>query len=88
MTQRNIKIVNWQNGLLLSAVSYVLYIIWLVLDDDTSRQLQETAVTDYLIDFLLCMLFTYTSLGFCYIVFKVFPFKPLMSGASSMPRAC
>lgn len=76
MTQRNIKIVNWQNGLLLSAVSYVLYIIiWLVLDDDTSRQLQEITVTDYLIDSLFCILFTYTSLGFCYIVFKIFPFK-------------
>lgn len=76
MIQRNTKIANWQNGLLLSAVSYALYIIiWLVLDDDTSRQLQEIAVTDYLIDFLLCMLFTYTALGFCYVVFKVFPFK-------------
>ncbi len=76
MHQRSTKITNWQNGLLLSTVSYALYIIiWLVLDDDTSRQLQEIAVTDYLIDFLLCMLFTYTSLGFCYVVFKVFPFK-------------
>lgn len=76
MHQRSTKITNWQNGLLQSTVSYALYIIiWLVLDDDTSRQLQEIAVTDYLIDFLLCMLFTYTSLGFCYVVFKVFPFK-------------
>lgn len=70
------KKVNWKNGLLLSALSYLLYIIiWLVLDNDTARQLQEISLTDYLIDFLLCMLFTYTSLGFCHIVFKVFPFK-------------
>ena len=33
------------------------------------------ALIDYMVDFLLCMLFTYTSLGFCYIVFNVFPFK-------------
>ena len=89
MYQRSTKITNWQNGLLLSTVSYALYIIiWLVLDDDTSRQLQEIAVTDYLIDFLLCMLFTYTSLGFCYVVFKVFPFKASYLGSSSMLRVC
>lgn len=76
MPPKNTKILNWQNGLLLSAVSYALYIIfWLSLDDDTARQLPEMTATDYLIDFLLCMLFTYTSLGFCYVVFKVFPFK-------------
>ena len=70
------KKINWKNGLLLSAVSYLLYIIiWLVLDYETARQLSEMALIDYMVDFLLCMLFTYTSLGFCYIVFNVFPFK-------------
>ena len=34
------KKINWKNGLLLSAVSYLLYIIiWLVLDYETARQL-------------------------------------------------
>ena len=67
---------NWQNGILLSAVSYAIYLIfWLVLDDDTAQLLPEMTVTDYLIDFLLCVLFTYISLGFCYIVFKTLPFK-------------
>lgn len=76
MIKDNIKLLNWQNGLLLSAVSYALYIIfWLLLDDDTVWQLPEMTATDYLIDFLLCMLFTYTSLGFCYVVFKVLPFN-------------
>ena len=70
------KKINWKNGLLFSAVSYLLYIIiWLVLDYETARQLPEMALIDYMVDFLLCMLFTYTSLGFCYIVFNVFPFK-------------
>lgn len=70
------KKINWKNGLLLSAVSYLLYIIiWLVLDYETARQLPEMALIDYMVDFLLCMLFTYTSLGFCYIVFNVFPFN-------------
>ena len=70
------KKINWKNGLLLSAVSYLLYIIiWLVLDYETARQLPEMALIDYMVDFLLCMLFTYTSLGFRYIVFNVFPFK-------------
>lgn len=76
MIKDNIKLLNWQNGLLLSAVSYALYIIfWLLLDDDTVWQLPEMTATDYLIDLLLCMLFTYTSLGFCYVVFKVLPFN-------------
>ena len=66
------KKINWKNGLLFSAVSYLLYIIiWLVLDYETARQLPEMALIDYMVDFLLCMLFTYTSLGFCYIVFNV-----------------
>lgn len=76
MTKGNKKIMNWQNGILLSAVSYAIYLIfWLVLDDDTARLLPRMTVTDYLIDFLLCMLFTYISLGFCYIVFKTLPFR-------------
>lgn len=76
MTKENKTIMNWQNGILLSAVSWAIYIIfWLVLDDDTARLLPEMTVTDYLIDFLLCVLFTYILLGFCYIVFKTLPFK-------------
>ena len=76
MTKENKKVINLQNGLLLSAVSYMLYIvIWLVLDDDMARQFLDMTLKDYMVDFLLCMLFTYILLGFCYIVFKVFPFK-------------
>lgn len=42
------KKINWKNGLLLSAVSYLLYIIiWLVLDYETARQLPEMALIDY-----------------------------------------
>lgn len=38
MTKGNKEIMNWQNGILLSAVSYAIYLIfWLVLDDDTAR---------------------------------------------------
>lgn len=39
------KKINWKNGLLFSAVSYLLYIIiWLVLDYETARQLPEMAL--------------------------------------------
>ena len=76
MTKENIKIMNWRNGLLLSAVSYVLYlIIWLILDDETADQSPGMAVVDYIVDFLLCMLFTYISLGFSYLVFRILPFR-------------
>lgn len=33
------------------------------------------ATVDYVVDFLLCMLFTYISLGFSYLVFKILPFR-------------
>lgn len=36
------KKINWKNGLLLSAVSYLLYIIiWLVLDYETARHCRK-----------------------------------------------
>lgn len=76
MPHGNTKIMNWQNSLLLSAISYALYLIfWLVLDDKTARQLPDMTATGYIIDFLLCLLFTNISLGFCYIIFNMLPFK-------------
>lgn len=52
MTKEKIKIMNWRNGLLLSTVSYVLYlIIWLILDDETADQLPGMAAVDYIVDF-------------------------------------
>ena len=76
MANENIKIMNWKNGLLLSTVSYMLYLIlWFILDDETAGQLPEMAIADYIIDYLLCMLFTYISLGFSFLVFRVLPFR-------------
>lgn len=76
MIKENVKIMNWRNGFLLSLVSYILYlIIWLILDDETANQLPGMATVDYVVDFLLCMLFTYISLGFSYLVFKILPFR-------------
>lgn len=73
------NIMNWKNGILLSAVSYALYlIIWLLLDDETSKQLPEMIWSDYVFDFSLCVLFTYISyisLCFCYLLFKFLPFR-------------
>ena len=75
-SKENVKIMNWRNGFLLSLVSYILYlIIWLILDDETANQLPGMATVDYVVDFLLCMLFTYISLGFSYLVFKILPFR-------------
>ena len=67
---------SWKNGLLLSAVSYVFYLVmWFILDDKTIDQLPGMTIADYMVDFLLCMLFTYISLGFCFLVFRVLPFR-------------
>ena len=71
MIKENVKIMNWRNGFLLSLVSYILYlIIWLILDDETANQLPGMATVDYVVDFLLCMLFTYISLGFSWLSLK------------------
>ena len=76
MTKENMKIMNWKNGLLLSTVSYMLYLIlWFILDDETAGQLPEMAIADYIIDYLLCMLFTYISLGFSFLIFRILPFR-------------
>ena len=76
MTQVKMKIMSWKNGLLLSAVSYVFYLVmWFILDDKTIDQLPGMTIADYMVDFLLCMLFTYISLGFCFLVFRVLPFR-------------
>lgn len=68
--------INWKNGLLLAAVSYLLYLLlWLVLDEHTAGEIAQMRPIDYLIDFLLCVTFTYISLGFCHLIFKILPFK-------------
>ncbi len=76
MTNENMKIMNWKNGLLLSTVSYIFYLIlWFILDNETADQLPKMTVADHIIDYLLCMLFTYISLGFSFLVFRVLPFR-------------
>lgn len=44
-------------------------------DDKTIDQLPGMTIADYMVDFLLCMLFTYISLGFCFLAFRVLPFR-------------
>ena len=76
MTKENMKIINWKNGLLLATVSYILYLIlWFILDDETVDRLSNMTAVDYIIDFSLCQFFTYISLGFSYLVFRILPFK-------------
>ena len=76
MVTSDTSIMNWKNGIILSTVSYALYlIIWLLLDDETSKQLPEMIWSDYMFDFSLCVLFTYISLCFCYLLFRFLPFR-------------
>lgn len=81
MIKENVKIMNWRNGFLLSLVSYILYlIIWLILDDETANQLPGMATVDYVVDFLLCMLFTYISLGSLTLFLRFCRSEHLMCG--------
>lgn len=76
MVKLKYKIMNWRDGLLLSTVSYILYLIlWFVLDDKTAIQFPGLSLWDYIFDFSLCVLFTSTSLCFCYLFFKFLPFR-------------
>lgn len=76
MIRLKYKIMNWKDGVLLSAVCYVLYmIIWLLLDNETSKQLPGMIWSDYVFDFSLCVLFTYISLVFFYLLFRFLPFR-------------
>ena len=80
MTQEKMKIMNWKNGLLLSTVSYMLYLIlWFILDDETAGQLPEMAIADYIIDYLLCMLFSYISLGFSFYASCLFTLNNIVA---------
>lgn len=76
MMTETTKILNWKNGMILSAVSYVMYMLmWMFLDANTFSQVCTMMVSDFLFDILLCFVFTYTSLGFCYLLFRYSPFK-------------
>ena len=76
MNKENKKIMNWRNSLMPSTVSYAIYtVFWIVLDDDAAPQLSGMTAMDYLVDFLLCMLFTNISLGFCHLLFNAVTFK-------------
>ncbi len=76
MNKQNKKIMNWRNSLMLSTVSYAIYtVFWIVLDDDAAPQLSGMTAMDYLVDFLLCMLFTNIPLGFCHLIFNAVTFK-------------
>lgn len=71
------KLKNICNGLLLSLVSYLLYLImWAGLDRNFFMQIKVMPVGEYVFDFAMCMAFTYISLGLCRILFSVIPFKP------------
>lgn len=76
MITETTKILNWKNVMILSAVSYVMYMLmWMFLDTNTFSQICSMMASDFLFDILLCFAFTYTSLGFCHLLFRYSPFK-------------
>lgn len=69
----NSKFIGIRSGLLLAVVSYALYnILWVLLDDES---LGQTSLEEYVIDFFTCIIFTYTTLGFAYLIFKILPLR-------------
>ena len=76
MIKENIKIFKLRNGLVLSAVSYMLYLIlWLVLDDD----IETPPFIEFIVDFMMCLIFTFTSLMCSYLIFKLLHFRDSFS---------
>ena len=48
MTKVNTKILNWRNGMILSAVSYLLYLVmWVLLEDSTDETLASMSLLEY-----------------------------------------
>lgn len=72
MIKEKIKIFSLRNGLVLAAVSYMLYqILWLVLDDDIGAM----PFAELVVDFMMCLIFTFTSLICSYLIFKLLHFR-------------
>lgn len=87
MVSPDTNIMNWKNGILLSAVSYALYlVIWLLLDDETSKQLPAMVWSDYVFDFSLCVLFTYIHCFFVFCYLGSCHSGHLIFGLLSMPQ--
>lgn len=48
MTKVNTKILNWRKGMILSAVSYLLYLVmWVLLEDSTDETLASMSLLEY-----------------------------------------
>lgn len=76
MTRKNMNMTGWKKQFLLPIASYALYLImWLILDDEIDEQLYEMTVADCVGDFLLCVFFTYISLGASYFIFRILKFR-------------
>lgn len=62
--ESKINILNWKNCISLSLIAYGLYIIlWLIVgDEDLTVENGGSFMAEMLIDFVLCILFTFMSL--------------------------
>lgn len=71
------KLLDWKNCLLLSLISYGLYtVLWLSIDDEIWASLKQGSIgIEIAVDFGLCLFFTFFSLFYNYLAFKVIPFK-------------
>ncbi len=73
MEQNQIKILSFRNGFILTVISYVLYcILWILIDESIS--LSELSLSEFLIDFLLCAVFSFISLSLSHLIFGVLRF--------------
>lgn len=69
------NILNWKNCISLSLIAYGLYIIlWLIVgDEDLTVENGGSFMAEMLIDFVLCILFTFMSLLYSHLLFRFIP---------------
>lgn len=69
------NILNWKNCISLSLIAYGLYIVlWLMVgDEDLTVENGGPFMVEMLIDFVLCILFTFMSLLYSHLLFRFIP---------------
>lgn len=73
MGQNRIKIFSLRNGVLLTVISYVLYtLLWVIMDDEILSY--DDSIRGILTDFVFCTLFSFVSLAFCHLIFRILRF--------------
>ena len=73
MGQKQIRIFNLKNGILLSVISYALFNgLWIIFDNGQLYSSQR--LSDFIVDFIACTIFSFLSLALSHLIFSILKF--------------